>query len=109
MRVAIVAASRAWRGFTFHTRLIRYNVHTPSARDGDATDSPSTRVRPGDRCHPDMSLPVGILFSWVDGVDAFTTFQFHPESHIPETVLFDEPGVADEEYTISLLEFEELD
>jgi hypothetical protein len=56
-----------------------------------------------------MSPPVGILSSWVDGVDAFTTFQFHPESHIPETVLFDEPGVADEEYTISLLEFEELD
>ena len=52
---------------------------------------------------------MGILFSWVDGVDAFTPVKLHPESHIPENVLFDEPGVADEEYTISLSEFEVLD
>jgi hypothetical protein len=103
MRVAIIAASGARRG-----TLIRYNVHTPLARDGDATDSPFHPGRPGDRCDPDMSLPEGILFSRVDGVDAFTTVQFHPESHIPETDLFDEPGVADEEYNISLPEFEVL-
>ena len=85
-------------------------IYRVTVKDSVVIDCRLEEGLPGDRCGVDMSLPVDILFSWVDGVDpAFTTVQFHPEWHFPETIVFDEPGMADEEYTISLLEFEELD
>ncbi|MGI8516954.1 MAG: DUF6174 domain-containing protein [Acidimicrobiia bacterium] len=80
-----------------------------TVKDGVVIACQLEEVQPGDRCDPDMSLPVDDLFSQVNRVGPFTTVQFHPEWHIPESIVYDEPGVADEEYTMRLLEFEALD
>lgn len=112
-----------WESLAIDNYRIVYSVHHDNGiggipgdgiyhvkvKDGVVIACQLEEGRPGDRCDPDMSLPVDVLFSWVDQVDPFTTVQFHPEWHIPETIVFDEPGVADEGYTIKLLEFEALD
>ena len=89
-------------------RLAQACYHV-TVKDGVVTDCELDGGGPGDRRDPNMSLPVETLFSWVSGVHPFTNVQFHPEWHVPETVVFEEPGMADEEYIIRLLAFEMLD
>lgn len=54
--------------------------------------------------------PAAFLFSWVERFDPrHTSVKYDPETHLPVWVSYDEPELADEEYLIVLIQFENLE
>lgn len=63
-----------------------------------------------DDCAPTMRDPVDKLFGFLDRHEPeYTTVSYSSELHIPEQIEYDVPNIADEEYRLSVSEFERLD
>jgi hypothetical protein len=89
-------------------------VYSFEVRDGQVTECVVTELGenaalPDDICD-NRTSPIDFLFSWVDRFDPrHTSVEYDSESHLPTRVIYDDPQTADEEYTIRLLRFDNLE
>lgn len=54
-----------------------------------------------------VTSPADYLFSWADRFDPeYTRIEYDPDTSLPLEITYDEPGMADEDYEIRVLEFD---
>lgn len=81
-------------------------TYTVTVEEGQVTDCDLDPALAGEECPTRFGEPADWLFGWAFSFDrAHLEISFDPVWHLPQSMHFDVPGIADEERVIKLIDF----
>jgi hypothetical protein len=85
-------------------------TYTVTVEEGQVTECHLDPALKGEECPDRFGAPADWLFGWALAFDrAHLEISFDPVWHLPRRMLFDIPGVADEEISIRVIYFTVLE